>query len=122
MNPTGFLAYWGALSVAIGFSHLQLKLREKEGDVWWASTGRDVLNLSSLAILTGGFSGLQVPLPHAAVASTCVLLCVNFIQSRGFRQKGTHMRPVWSFVVGSFPLLGLPTMERGIGWPMRTLF
>lgn len=58
----GRLALVVALAAVLASHRWQMLLKKEESSVWWASNGRDVLNVAALVLLTGslwliGFSG-----------------------------------------------------------------
>jgi hypothetical protein len=74
------VAMVGASALAAVLDRLQLAWRELEPTTWWASNGRDVLLLFSVALQAVALLQLGFPLPAAVVAAAQLTLASVLVE------------------------------------------
>ena len=101
------LGYLGLLAVAGLLERVQYRLKADEGRAWWASNGRDVLNLVALGAISAGLwlQGFRGPLV-VGVAGTVVVF-LSLIQ---MRLESSSRSTLWSVLAAL--VLGLPALLR----------
>lgn len=100
------LAVVGATALAALFGRLQLAWRDLENTTWWASNGRDVLVLFSLAVQTVALLGVGFPLAAAALAAAQLTLATVVVESVLLRLP--HSPAHDALAVGTAVLVALP--------------
>jgi len=116
-------AFLAALCATGVLERVQFGLRFLEARTWWASNGRDVLNASGFAALTGSAWLIGFSLPIALVLGATVLILVNALQSALRRRKGATWTSVALAVALGFPALVAPAqVDRVIRAALRILF
>jgi hypothetical protein len=102
---------------------VQFGLRFLEARTWWASNGRDVLNASAFAALTGSAWLIGFSLPIAMVLGATVLVMVNALQSVFRTRRGaTWMSMALAVALGSPALIAPAEVDRAIRAVLRVLF
>ena len=123
LHWAGRAAFFVALCLTGILERVQFRLRFLETRTWWASNGRDVLNLAALAMLFGSawLMGFSAPLALALAASIVVL--VNALQSGlGARSGATRTSVAIAVLLGS-PALILPSaVDRAARAALAVLF
>lgn len=107
-RPLGTVGFIVLVVVVSYLERLQFRLRRLEGSKWWASNGRDVLNLAALLLMIGalkiiGFSG-----PLSLCVAATIVIVLSALQMELDKHK--H-QAAWSLVVGlllSAPVLAFP--------------
>lgn len=107
-RPLGTVTYLAAVFVVSFLERWQFKLRAQEGSRWWASNGRDVLNLFALLFMIGGLHviGFSGPLSLCIAATIVILLSALQLELDKHRHQS-----LWSLGVGfvlSAPVLVFP--------------
>lgn len=95
--------------VGVGvLERLQFRLRFMEKRLWWASNGRDVLNLLALGAMIGTLALVGFGGPLALVIASAVLVPVNALQHRlGNRPGGAWLSAAVALALGS-PVVAAP--------------
>ncbi len=98
-----------AVLVLVGVvERLQFRLRFMEKRTWWASNGRDVLNLVAFGLMLGALALVGFGGPLALVIASCVIVPVNALQHRlGTRPGGAWISAAVALVLGS-PVVAAP--------------
>lgn len=109
-RPLGSAAFLAAVLVVSYLERLQFKLRAMEGSKWWASNGRDVLNLLALMFMIAGLKiiGFSGPLSLCVAATIVIVLSALQLELDKHRHQG-----LWSLGVGvvlSAPVLVFPAL------------
>ncbi|WP_373045621.1 hypothetical protein [Vulgatibacter sp.] len=100
----GDLAYAAALALFIYLQKLAFRLRAEEGQAWWASNGRDLVN-GLAAVTVSGAVWLQGVAPWLALYFGCTLtLALSVIHTLAQRRSDEPWKPV----VVAAALLGAP--------------
>lgn len=107
-RPLGTIAFVGLVIVVSYLERLQFRLRRLEGSKWWASNGRDVLNLLALLLMIGALKviGFTGPLSLCIAATVVIVLSALQMELDKHRHQG-----LWSLIVGlvlSAPVLAFP--------------
>jgi len=76
----GQAVFAGALVLIALLERLQFKLRESESSKWWASNGRDVLNVVALAVMVFGLDALGLTGPVSLGIATTALILLTAAQ------------------------------------------
>ena len=98
--------FLGILVLVAALERLQYHLRETEGSRWWASNGRDVLNLFSFAVLAFGLSLLGFVLPVALFWAACQVVVLTALVGLVGERRGAGVVSVALTVgLGLAPLL-----------------
>lgn len=86
----GQLALVGSLAITVWLQQLELRLRREDAALWWASSGRDVINGVSLAaiVLSLWLNGL--PGPSALIGGATLLLAVILFERALLRSRGVQ--------------------------------
>ena len=74
-------AYVGMLVLAALLERLQFKLRATESKRWWASNGRDVINVCALLGVTAALRVLGLSLPIAFCTGAVVIIVLSMVQT-----------------------------------------
>jgi hypothetical protein len=121
----GAALYLAAVGAFVVFQEIGLQLRREERRAWWASTGRDLLNLAGLAGIALALVELGFPLP-AAVASAGTLTLVLFGTSIWLETRPWRGRRWLALAAGalvSLPLVLFPSpILAGLGVVVERLF
>ncbi len=119
----GVVVFAAALCLTGVIERIQFRLRFFEARTWWASNGRDMLNLAAFgaigaALLIYGFRG-----PMALVIACSLILLVNTVQSSlGTRRGATVLSALAALALGA-PVLLLPSLvDRGLRSVLLFLF
>ncbi|HEY3449497.1 MAG TPA: hypothetical protein VGK67_24295 [Myxococcales bacterium] len=82
------LAAWiASLGLAVVLQRWQVGLRRLERSRWWASNGRDVLNLAALALLMESLRAMGFPRPEALLVGASALLPLILLSSLAAGRK-----------------------------------
>jgi hypothetical protein len=103
----------GILLLVAALERLQHSLRRTESALWWASNGRDVVNLFAFAVLSFGIRLLGFFGPMVFLLSGATVVLLTAAQGLGGEGKSAS----W-IAVALICLLGLPLLA----WPMPTVF
>ena len=93
-GPQGFerwaaLAAWMAsLGLAVVLQRWQVGLRRLERSRWWASNGRDVLNLAALLLLMESLHAMGFSHPDALLVAATALLPLVLLSSLAAGRRG----------------------------------
>jgi hypothetical protein len=81
MEPGGYpvvgqVVFAGALILTALLERLQFQLRASESSLWWASNGRDVVNVLALGVMSVGLRavGLTGPMSLGIAATATIVL------------------------------------------------
>lgn len=96
------------LCVVALLERLQYRMREQEPSRWWASNGRDVVNVFALAMMAVGLFviGFDGPLAFGIAASFVILL--SAVQGALERHPNAVLLSVLTALVLGFPILFAP--------------
>lgn len=72
----GQLALVGSLALTVWLQQLELRLRREDAALWWASSGRDVINGMSLAAIVLSLWLNGFPGPSALIGGATLLLAI----------------------------------------------
>lgn len=76
------LLAWGvSLGLAVVLQRWQVRLRHLERSRWWASNGRDVLNLAALTLLVESLRAMGFARPEALLVGATALLPLVLLSS-----------------------------------------
>ncbi len=81
MSYLAALVFVGVLCVAALLERLQFQPRATEGSTWWASNGRDVVNLFAFAAISLGLRVVGFAGPIALAISATMLVALIALQS-----------------------------------------
>jgi hypothetical protein len=96
----------GILCLVAILERVQRQLKENEGARWWASNGRDVLNLFNFGVLAYGLVLLGFFGPLVLLLSALMVVLLTAVQGL-FRQSGSAdlASMLFTLAVGLPPLL-----------------
>lgn len=99
------VVFIGTLFITAALERIQFRLKASENSVWWASNGRDVVNLFALGTMTLGLHaiGFTGPISFTLAATLVVLLSAMQLSFEKRRFAGT-------LTVGVAMLLGVPVL------------
>ncbi len=114
----GSLVFLSALAVAALLERLQFKLRASESKTWWASNGRDVVNVGALAATTLGLYGVGFTGPIALAIASTVVIVLSALQMSFQKHRGAL-----GLSLGAALVLGLPVLlaPRGVDLAYRAM-
>ncbi|MDQ3266534.1 MAG: hypothetical protein M3Y59_23285 [Myxococcota bacterium] len=101
----GSLVFVGTLVITGVLERLQFQLRETETTTWWASNGRDVVNLFALATMAIGLRVIGFTGPIALCIAATLVLLLSALQTA--LEKHPH---VWLWSLGAALALGAPVL------------
>lgn len=101
----GSLVFVGMLALTAVLERLQFQLRYTEASTWWASNGRDVVNLFALAAMALGLRVIGFTGPIAVCIAATIVLVLSALQSAV--EKHAH---AWRWSLGFALLLGAPVL------------
>ncbi|MGC4115905.1 MAG: hypothetical protein QM765_15205 [Myxococcales bacterium] len=81
-------AWFGSLGLAVVLQRWQVGLRRLERYRWWASNGRDVLNLAALCLLAESLRAMGFGGPEALLVAATVLLPLVLLSSLAAGRRG----------------------------------
>jgi hypothetical protein len=115
------------LCMVAWLERLQYRLRDEEPARWWASNGRDVVNVFALAMMTVGLKvlGFDGPLAFGIAASFVILLsaCQGELAHHPGTGMGPGVRSVLAALVLGAPILLVPAqLAAGYRALVLTLF
>ena len=87
---------------------LQYQLRESEASRWWASNGRDVVNLFALATMTFGLFAMGFAGPLAFGLAATFVIVLAFLQGALEKRKNAVLYSVIAALVLGAPVLFAP--------------
>jgi hypothetical protein len=102
----------GALALTVFLQRVQLELRREEAAKWWASNGRDLVNLLSLGAIYAGMRVLGLPSPSALILAATLLLGLHLFETFLLRRPRTPAPTALS--LGFALLAALPVLL----WPL----
>ncbi len=76
----GQLALVGSLALAVWLQQLELRLRREDAALWWASSGRDIINGVSLAAIALALWLNGLPGPSALIGGAALLLAITLFE------------------------------------------
>jgi hypothetical protein len=104
----GDALFLAALGLTGLLERLQIRLRSTERSVWWASNGRDLINLSALGLMALGLAGAGFSGPLALAIAATLLLWVTAVQvALGERRGAGPLALLAAWALGA-PVLGAP--------------
>jgi len=101
----GSLVFVGTLAITGVLERLQFQLRETETTTWWASNGRDVVNLFALATMAIGLKVIGFTGPIALCIAATLVLLLSALQTA--LEKHPH---IWRWSLGVALALGAPVL------------
>jgi hypothetical protein len=105
LRAGGVALYLCAVALFVLFQEVGLVLRRDESRAWWASTGRDLLNLAGVAGIAASLWGFGLPAPAAIVIGGTLTL-VLFGTSIWLETRPWRARRRWALLAGG--VLALP--------------
>jgi hypothetical protein len=111
-----------AILVVVGWlERLQYQLRERESSRWWASNGRDVMNLFALGTMSLGLKviGFSGPLAFGLAATFVILLA--FVQGALEQRERAVLFSVLTAIVIGLPVLFAPA-QLAVGYRAAVAF
>jgi len=104
---TALLAWSVSLGLAVVLQRWQVRLRQLEKSRWWASNGRDVLNLTALVLLVESLRAMGFARPEALLVGATALLPLVLLSS--ITVTRTEERGKWSALLPlAAVLVGVP--------------
>src|SRR5438874_10332869 len=100
----GDLVFVGVLVLTAALERLQLSLKGAESSRWWASNGRDVLNLFAFASMAFGLRIVGFTGPIALATAATMVIAISVIESSLAR----FPRTATALSMGAAVALGLP--------------
>lgn len=101
----GSVVFVGMLALTAVLERLQFQLRYTEASTWWASNGRDVVNLFALAAMALGLRVIGFTGPISVCIAATLVLVLSALQSAV--EKHRH---AWLWSLGFALALGAPVL------------
>ena len=77
----GSAALLGSLALTVALQRLQLELKRADTRRWWASNGRDLINLLAFGALGGSLLVVGFPAPAALLLGATMLLVLQLFEA-----------------------------------------
>ncbi len=109
-GPLPWAAFVAAVVAFLFVQELGLRFRREEHRVWWASSGRDLLNVAGLVAVAGALRLCGFSWPAALLVGGSLTLAMFGASVLVATQLETAHPRAWSFAVGA--LFGAPPPGR----------
>jgi hypothetical protein len=120
------LALVAAVASAVRLEEVGDRLRREEHRAWWASNGRDVINVVALLVMGGALMLLGFPGPAALVTGgilTMALTGVTVVEGKLPERYRPQLVALALGLLLAMPLLVWPEkVSGGLGWVAEALF